>query len=239
MSHLARVRATGREPIAVLDVDLTLVDNAPRSRAIFAAWCETVRSRWAGASQAAQWVNEMPIVFDVRTNITTLGVHDPDLAQEALAFWFDGFFRGEFLDRDVALDGAVEAVARLREAQVTILYLTARLQRMGPDTMRSLDALGFPVGVDGTILTMKDRFKTPDRVFKERALRWIGSLGTPILCADNEPGHVNAMRSAFPDALVALVETRCSPGAPPLDGGIVRTPRLLDVVWDASSVDEE
>ena len=75
---------------------------------------------------------------------------------------------------------------------------------------------------------MKEDAKQGDGEFKAQALDWIGNLGRVVLCADNEPGHINQMRAVFPDALALLVQTRHSPGAPAIADGVVAVPGLRE-----------
>ncbi len=221
-------RAEGRAPLAILDIDLTLLDNATRTRAIFADWAASERGAWSGAEAAVAMAPTMPIVFSVHRNLATLGVTEdqPELAKRGLGTWLRGFFGERYPMLDTPLPGAVEAVLALRAMGATVAYLTARTSNMAGVTTSRMRELGFPVAVPGTLLVMKPDATERDGAYKRRSLEWLGALGSPVLCADNEPGHANAMHAAFPNAVTALITTRHSPGAPALDPGVVRTARL-------------
>lgn len=221
--------ARGQEPIALLDVDLTLVDNGPRNRAILGDWLHEVRGRWQGAEAAMVRAQTMPIVFGVGENLSTLGVTDEELREEALSFWVRAFFSGPYCRHDTPLPGAVDAVNLLRAHRITVAYVTARPEKMVPDTTACFRAMGFPVGVPGTILATKSPGAS-DEAHKAEACAWLGRLGEPVLCADNEPGHVNLMHGLYPDAHAVLVETRHSASAPPLAPGATRSASLLEAV---------
>src|SRR5690606_33235179 len=105
-SRVGAARAAGRAPLAVLDVDLTLIENAPRTRAIFVDWLHGVRRRWPGAEEALVRAQTMPIVFSVKDNVAALGV-PPELAREAMLAWREGFFTSHYCRRDAPLPGAV------------------------------------------------------------------------------------------------------------------------------------
>jgi len=227
---IARAAKEGRPPLAVVDVDLTIIDNAPRTRAIFSDWLHTIRDRWEPAAEKSIEALTMPIVFGVFDNLATLGVTDPELQRDGLRFWLEAFFSSEYCRRDVALPGAVGAIGELRRHGVTVVYLTARTAGMAEGTVATFAKLGFPVAVPGTLLVMKEHRTESDQAYKERALTWLGGLGRVVLCADNEPGHCNAMHKAFPDALTVLVDTRHSSPAPPLAEGVQRVPGLTAVV---------
>ena len=231
MERLRRaVVASGGTPMALLDIDLTLVDNADRNRAIWRDWMHTLIGRWPEAKQRAIQAETMPIVFGVGENMATLGVEDPSLQEEGFRFWLEAFFSDEYARLDEPLDGANEAVQRLLDAGVTVAYVTARPEKMVPVTVECLSRMGFPVGVAGTILATRPRAASSDEEAKGEAYEWLGALGTPILNADNEPGHVNATCMRFPEAMNVLVDTRHSPGAPDLSAQARRAPRLLDAV---------
>ena len=219
-----------REPLALLDVDLTLIDNAPRNRAILAAWLHGVRDRWEGAERAMVQALTMPIVFGVGENLSTLGVEDEELRADALTFWFRAFFSGPYCRHDTPLPGAVDAVALLRDAGVTVAYVTARPARMVSHTVTSFQEMGFPVGVPGTILVTKPDTDITDDAHKKATCEWLNRVGLPVLCADNEPGHVNLMVGLCPHARCVLVETRHSASAPPRVPGTWRAPSLLSAV---------
>lgn len=226
---ITAAKEAGEEPLALLDVDLTLLDNAARNRAIWADFAHSLRGRWSGAEAAVAAAATMPIVFGVLDNLATLEIPGA-LRQDGLRHWIKAFFSDRYLGLDTALPGALEAVLRLREAEVTVVYLTARPSRMVAGTVSRFVELGFPVAVPGTVLAMKPRPRDDDGEYKAGALDWIGRLGTPVLCADNEPGHVNAMHRRFPQAVSVLADTRHSAGAPPLEPGIARIASLLEVL---------
>lgn len=227
---VAGVLAADRAPLALLDIDLTLLDNAPRTRAIFGDWLAGQRGSWAGAEQAMIEAQTMPIVFGVMENLTTLGVADDALRQQALQAWMKAFFSDRYCGLDQPLPGALAAVGLLRGAGVTVAYVTARPQAMLRGTVGRLVELGFPIGVSGTLLSLKPDMGTSDDDHKEDAFSWLATLGGAVLCADNEPGHANQMHARFPAARTVLVDTRHSPGAPALDDGISRAPSLLGAI---------
>ncbi|MDP6946591.1 MAG: hypothetical protein QF464_20750, partial [Myxococcota bacterium] len=210
--------------------DLTLVENAPRTRRIWRLWLEALGARWPGAREALTRVDTMPIVFGVMENLTTLGVTDEALRREGLNFWLEKFFDDGLCRVDVALPGAVDTVAALRSEGVTVAYLTARPAWMREGTVETLARLGFPICTAGTMLVMKPDMDVQDAVYKGEALGWLGTLGVVILAADNEPGHCNAMRAVFPHARVLHVNTRHSSWAPPLIEGVDVVAALSDGV---------
>ena len=226
--RIDRARSDGRTAIALLDVDLTLVDNAPRNRAIWSDWAHSVRGRWDGADEAMVAAQTMPMVFGVMDNLRTLGVTSQELLDDGLRFWLKAFFSDDYCRRDTPLPGAVKAVLALRAADVTIAYVTARTANMVPGTVSSMGKMGFPIGVSGTILATKPNHDMKDNEHKASTCEWLSGLGEAVLCADNEPAHVNTMHARFPHALSVLVDTRCSPNPPPLAPGASRSPSLLE-----------
>lgn len=244
LGALARIEAAagrGAHPVAVLDLDLTLVENAGRTRAVLKSWLTRHAERASHAaldtrlSIAHTLAETMPLVFSIRDNLTALvdalGVDDRDThLADGVAHWLRTFFDPRFLAHDEALPGATEAVARLVAAGATIVYLTARPGPLAAATTARLFELGFPAADAGAILVTKTDPREGDHAFKVRALAWCARLGEVVLCAENEPAHANAMHEAFPAALTVLVETRHSLPAPPLAPGVVRVGALGDAL---------
>ena len=52
--RIAAVKRTGKLPVAVLDVDLTLVENAPRTRAILRDYARALVGTWDEADRAIE-----------------------------------------------------------------------------------------------------------------------------------------------------------------------------------------
>ena len=98
------------------------------------------------------------------------------------------------------------------------------------ETISSFRTFGFPIGVTGTVLTLKESHAQTDKAFKAEALSWVSSLGTVVLCAENEPAYINLMHARFPDAFSLLVDTRHSPSAPDLETGVKRIESLQSFV---------
>jgi len=206
----------GEHPIAVLDIDLTLIENAPRTRALLADFC---RLHLPDDPAMATRAENLDLVFSIQQNAVALGIPEA-LHAKVFPFWWEAFFHPKYLKHDVPLEGAVAAVAALVATDISVVYLTARPCTLTSSTCEALAELGFPIGVVGTTLVTKDDPAEADHDFKARALGWIGRLGHPVLVADNEPSHVNAMHAAFPKALAVHVATRHSSPSPRLAPGI-------------------
>jgi len=214
---------SARHEVAVLDVDLTLVENAGRTRSVLV---DLVRARGADPVLLAR-VEAMPLVFSIRDNVRALGL---EADREALALWREAFFDPARLVHDEALPGAVLAVRRLVARGATVVYLTARPGAMAAGTVASMRALGFPIAEPGAVLVTKADPAQSDHAYKRDALGWIARLGEVTLCADNEPSHCNTMHEAFPAARTVLVATRHSEPAPPLLPAVTRVGALIEVV---------
>ncbi len=223
----ARIRALAdvhAHPLAVLDIDLTLVDTGPRTRAVMAEWCAAV-----GLEEEARRARDVPLEFSIVANLARIGVPSERIA-EAMAHWREAFFRPAMLAHDEALPGAVDAVRALSAAGATVVYLTARPVALAAATLDCFRALGFPIGGPGVMLVTKDAPAERDEAYKRRALMWLERVGVAALCADNEPAMANAMHEAFPSAVTVHVMTRHSHPAPALLPGIRQVPRLMDVL---------
>lgn len=243
LERALEVTRAGGHPLALLDLDLTLVDNGPRTRAILRRWLEGVDARRVGGGAAVEAAlaraETMPLAFSIRDNLFRALGFQPGAAvdegalsslAEGLAFWREAFFDPEWLVHDTALEGAVEAVRVLVEHEVTVCYVTARKVDMAAGTVSSLRRLGFPIGGPFSALITNDHPSRGDHASKVVALDYCARLGTVVLNAENEPAHANTMWRRFPEALTVLVETRHSEPAPPLESGVLRVRRVLDAL---------
>ncbi len=236
MSALAGIAACSdraAHPIVVLDVDLTLIENAARTRSLMVDFVCAQASGGALAEAEREALVEraltMPLVFSIRDNVAALGL-DPMHHKALLSYWREAFFDPRRLVHDTALPGAVDAVQALSAAGATVVYLTARLATMAAATVEHMARLGFPIAVPGAVLVTKPDPAMRDEAYKTQALGWIARLGEVVLCADNEPSHCNAMHAAFPDALTVMVTTRHSEPAPPLAPRVVRVGALAEAL---------
>jgi len=233
LARIASVVARGAHPVVVLDLDLTLVENAPRTRAILRSWLADLAHE--RRDDALEHTASMPLVFSIRDNLMTLidflalSDHHAHLAS-GIAHWKRAFFDPAYLVHDHAMPGAAATLARLVAAGATIVYLTARPGALAAATTAQLCELGFPVADAGAVLVTKTDPNEGDHAFKVRALAWCARLGEVVLCAENEPAHANAMHHAFPDALTVLVTSRHSLPAPALEAAVVKVVALSEAL---------
>lgn len=220
MQVLDAVRASER-PVVVFDVDSTLLSTAARHLAILRAFAQVEQDpeliELAGTltPQDFGWTVDAP----VRARL-----HRPAPFYEALErFWFDGFFSSAFLSHDRPTPGALDFVKQVHRAGALVYFLTARnAETMAAGTLQSLHTLGFPLTTGRTVLHLKPHGRLSDKAFKTAALNDIARLGTVVATFENEPANANLFAQRFPDACHVLLDTVCSPGAPPADPTIVR-----------------
>ena len=102
-------------------------------------------------------------------------------------------------------------------------YLTARdLPTMGAGTARQLLDLGFPLLGGRATLHLKPNRAVSDDAFKEQAMSAVARAGVVVATYENEPKNANLFQASFPDAHHYLLDTVCSPNAPPLAPGVQR-----------------
>lgn len=200
-----------RRPVVVFDVDSTLVSTSGRHLAILRAFAAERGDRVLEAAAAALGPTDFGWTVDepVRHLLT------PDTAEALQAYWWEAFFSGRFLHHDTPTPGAVGFVHAARDAGAWVYYLTARTaDRMGPETMTSLHAMGFPL-LDGRVtLHLKHPPDLADHAFKRDALASACWLGDVVATFENEPANANHFREALPDGVHVLLDTVCTPNAP-------------------------
>jgi predicted secreted acid phosphatase len=216
---LYRIRASRqRAPRVLFDLDGTLIDNRPRTCAIFKRLSEKWQSTYPELASGLAASTPGAFVFSSRENLARAGVTEPDRVLEALAFWKEHFFRDEFLCHDVPAPGALEFARQTYQAGATLVYFTGRdLPNMAVGTLRSLRDSGFPIGVPGVELVLKPDADTHDFEYKKAMMREVERGGEVVAGFDNEPANCNLFKRSFPRADVYLLDTGHLPGAPALD----------------------
>lgn len=200
----AAVLAAGKGPMPVVtfDLDSTLFDNRPRQLAILSAFAQ---AHGLGGVEGIA-IDEVD-GWRVAELVPRLSGSTTDLQAAFKPFWRDRFFTSEFCRHDVALPGASAFVREVERAGGQVVYLTGRHEDMRRGTADSLAEGGFPAG---TIL-MKPTFEMTDTQWKEIAVARLREMGPVVASFDNEPTHVNRLKSAFPAAMVVWLRTDHSP----------------------------
>lgn len=231
---IADARRAGRSPVAIFDLDGTLLDPTPRTLRILAAGLSEHDRPDAVAArrhlEALASLTPPPgLPFRVEDVAARLAL-PADLVPALVERWRREFFTSRWLPLDVPIPGAGEFVAGLHAAGVRIVYLTGRGAAMEEGTVASLRARGFPLESVGSRsaaqLWMKPACRDPgcvppsDRAFKTAAFEAIaGPAEAVVAVAENEPGNLADLAARFPDAVALFVVSSHSPGAPPVPGG--------------------
>jgi hypothetical protein len=223
---LDRVRAArrphGPAPVAIFDLDGTLMDNRPRVVAIIRELGATWERVHPEAAAACGRANPDDIVYGFIDNLKHLGIVDPALHEEGLEFWKGRFFTDAHQRYDIEVIGAREYVHAVHDAGAIVVYLTGRdLPGMALGSFASLRDLGFPIGVLGAELVVKPTFEMPDAAFKREVAPSIARLGELVAVFDNEPANVNLFLETHPTATGVFLDTQYAPNPIPLDPRVV------------------
>jgi hypothetical protein len=218
---LAGARHVEGPPVAVFDLDGTLMDNRPRVVRILHELADAWSAERPDEAVKLRSAVVDDITYGVVENLKNLGIEGDALHAEAFAFWKERFFRDEYIKYDVAWPGAVSFVRGCYEAGASIVYLTGRdLPAMALGTFASLRDLGFPIGVVNTSLVLKPDFDTPDVTFKRGVAPAFGKVGRVIAAFDNEPGNNNLFLEFHPHARSIFVDSHHAPDPPALDANV-------------------
>ena len=205
----------------MFDLDGTLMDNRPRSVAIFRELSEAwVHQHPEDARRIAKSRPE-ELAYAISDTLAKLGVSDA-LHEEAADFWRARFFRDSHLAHDVPVPGAAKLVHSLHAAGANIVYLTGRdLPLMGVGSWQSLRDLGFPIGVVGTELVCKPDATIHDEVYKRDIAPELARLGDVFCSFDNEPANCNVFARIRKTCASVLLDTQHTPNAATLDPAVV------------------
>jgi hypothetical protein len=208
------VRA-GVVPQIVLDLDGTLLDNVPRTKAIL---LDGVRHLFGEGHPLEARIAETPEAEFEYAPVDTLrrhGVSDEATLEALREEWASRFFGSGYLAHDLPLAGAVDAVRAWWARGAELSYLTGRhAPEMFPGTAGSLAGAGFPIGVVRTQLLMKPDFELEDVAFKVGMAPSLERKGPVVLVVDNDPRVLNSLAAALPGAIAVMVRTLRPKDAP-------------------------
>lgn len=211
--RVAAIRAAGKNPVVVLDLDHTLFDNGPRTCEIlleYALWHN--RQDLGEAVIGLGNLRNLPYLFKDIVNLAFKVQIPSDLDLDEIGkFWKERFFHDEYLKYDVPIEGAAEFARGIRLEGAHLVYLTGRDRpNMMEGTVRSLGFHGFPVPGDRRVtLILKPSFNEPDEDFKRDAVSQIGGMGDVVGFIDNEPAMCQIFRDAFPRAVIICYGDIC------------------------------
>ncbi|MGM0574672.1 MAG: HAD family hydrolase [Myxococcota bacterium] len=231
-----RAKASGRDPLVVLDLDGTLYNNAPRTLRILQEFGHLHAEEHPDLLEAVDRLPAGDLAYKVADTLRDLGVTDPALVRKVESFWFERFFTNEYVAHDLPTPGAVRFVERLYRSAVVPAYLTGRdAPNMLIGTVRTLQRDGFPVGTVDTRIILKDDFQTPDDAYKRSIVEHLRAAGEVVGVFDNEPGLCNLFHEAFPEAITVHLDTSHAPGAPDLAEGITAVPDFRSLLPEPST----
>jgi hypothetical protein len=209
--------ASGAAPVVVFDLDGTLLDNRPRTLAIFRELADEWARSEPDIAVRLKEANPSDLAYHVSDSLALLGITREDLVTSAFEFWRARFFADPHLRYDVEVPGSSAFARACYDRGATLVYLTGRdLPLMGVGTFTSLRDLGFPIGVAGTELVLKPRASMPDAEFKAFEAPKLARVGRVVAAFDNEPENCNVFAATYPEADSVFVDTQHLDGAPAL-----------------------
>lgn len=221
LHRTTELASAGAIPIVVFDLDGTLFDNRPRTRAILLEYAEDVANEFPEVADRLAPVTVEGIGYLLSETLRECGLTHADVVRDITHFWRDRFYADEYLEHDLPIVGAPEYVNACYESGAAIVYLAGRdIPGMLPGTVQSLRDHGFPIARAGVEVVLKPDATLPDDAFKRTALPTLHRVGDVIALFDNEPAACNAALEEYPDAIVTLLETQKVPGAPEPQRGI-------------------
>jgi len=214
LEKVQSARAAGKKPIVIFDLDETLLNSRIRALRILKdiAFRQDISEGFPseadqimrmGYSDIRAWIMDLPEI------LSRAGIQNPRFTERIENLYADAYLSNKFCALDWVEPGAVQYVKKLSGLGAHIAYLTGRNRPgMSVCTEEALRKNGFPLGAsENASLTMKSKRALDDAEFKKKALASIAQLGQVVGGFDNEPANVNALKEAFPDALIVFLDT--------------------------------
>ena len=209
-----------RVPIAVLDLDETLIHSAQRKTTCYlsalkehptelAAWPALTRLAYESFSHSGQrLIRSLPNQYDSKTLFQRMSIQDASFIKAVDGFMIQCYLSGRYIEQDTAYAGAKSFLDLIYRAGGKIYFVTSRYQDVQFEpTLANLKHLGiFKDGASQLVLRARNESSLE---FKKRAFNQIQNSLQPreevFVVAENEAENLNAMIDAFPKAVPIYV----------------------------------
>lgn len=221
LDSVANTSLDGAPPLVVFNLDGTLFDTRPRTAQILTEYGAAVRDDDPEVAEALAGVGVEDIRYLLSDTLRDRGLSHADLVRDVTAFWRERYYTDEYLAFDVPVSGAAAYVRACHEAGATIVYVTCRdVPAMLLGTVAALRDHGFPIAIPGVEMVLKPDATMGDEAFMRSHIPALGRSGDVVGFFEHESAICNLAAETYPQAHVALVETKLPPGAPDPAPGI-------------------
>jgi len=208
---------SAQRPLVLLDLDSTLYEVGPRTLRIIQEWIPTYSNRLPlEIKMALENLVPSQVGYSLKDTFANLGFPVATRELETIltdlkVFWWDRFFSSDYLSHDRPYPGAVEYANHLYDLGAELCYLTGRSElRMRKGTETNLLRDGFPFGMQGTELLMRQEEDWSDEQHKAHQAAKLITRGFPIASFENEPVNLVTLSKLIPQAAHIFVDTVCS-----------------------------
>jgi hypothetical protein len=224
------VKAQGKLPILIFDLDSTLFDVSRRSYEILREWIQHAESAsFAPTRQELQELSPRDMRYSLQ-DVWQIKNLDPESEphasslQHAKRFWRKRFFGNDYLIHDEPTEGAVEFVQSMYDRGAKIVYLTGRdVPLMSFGTFDQLKRHRLPVEQERTRLILKPKRHLDDLDFKSQTAALISTWGKVVASFENEPKNLVAMSQVLgPETMHVFIQTVSSDHPAPVATGVYR-----------------
>jgi hypothetical protein len=232
LEEIGEARHLGRTPIVIFDLDDTLFSTRNRHLRILMEFAAQAKPEDAADAKVLAGLRPDQLKYSVTATALQAGVRDEALLARLRDFWFERFFRNEYLTEDAPVAGAPEFVRAALFARATVVYLTGRDEGMRPGTMAALEKWDFPLPhrmpwKDRVRLMMKPVFDMEDLGYKVESVAKLSGEGDVVAVFENEPAYLNAMLEGVPGMKPVLLETQNSGRAAVPHHSVLAVPHFL------------
>ena len=185
--------------VVIFDLDGTLFDNRPRTLHILTEIASRYEEKVPQLANVIDRHRDLSLFeYSVTNTLANLNVDDPEEVEFIKQKWQDRFFSDEYQKYDIPIPGACKYVNKIHRAGATVIYLTGRdAPRMLVGAIESLRLFGFPIGILGTMMIVKEVFEEQDEVFKRNVTQYLKRLGKVEGIFENEPANSNLLQEEF------------------------------------------
>lgn len=201
-----------RKNLVVFDLDSTLYDVSGRTKAILTDCAKQAdfSKKFPKSSQQLQNVEVRSTDWGIKESLVRSDIKENlSFFEEIRNFWIEHFFANKYLQHDQPYEGAVDFVNHFVQADIPIVYLTARnKKKMYEGSVDSLARCGFPSPDEDRVrLIMKEHHESGDHIFKRDVLFPMLKEFDDIWFFENEPRIIELVQEDCPTINIVFVKS--------------------------------
>ncbi len=212
LKKIDEVKAAGKTPVLIFDLDGTLFYTDQRQKFILLEWADANSKKHPEVVAKLKTITNKHCEYLISSTLANLDVKNEKIVKEINDFWWKRFFTNIYLMVDKPIEGGAAYVNKCYEKGAKIVYLTGRdVPNMGFGTEESIKHHKFPYDEKQAIKMLKPTNKMKDDNYKGEAAKTIAGFGEIVGVFENQPKNLVLLHTIFPTSVPVFLDTNFNP----------------------------